>query len=606
MIFDSRDSRAQAEQALAPGPPATITESVVSAWNETVTTQLSISDDIQMRDAYQRYLEEIETVTGEQIGNPMDVVAVPRFGVESISRTLMARDRAEQELFDKSQALSEDFPDLIPKSPDDIRAEVAEIRQEVRDERAAVIAREGGLGATAAFLTQTVGAISDPPVLASMGFGAPLSAGLVRGALIEGAAAGLSEIPVQLGVQSGRVQFGEEPSLTEGAFNVATASIGGAVLSPVFMGIGRGIGRAAQAIRGPDIDAYLGRIQSMTGDSPFADVSLLGRAEHVERSSLTLEAVKEGLSPPIPDEPIAPVRRTEVPPRERAFEGPAAKTEDALVTVATTARATELDRIIQEQSARLIADQFAAALERPELFAQLAGELRRPPQRPSVQRLSDFLRREGGVRDFQGELNAIGLTGRSRPGLLNNKSGLTLEEATGKAAEAGFLDARLAHEGPETLEINDLLDALSEDLNERPVVRVDDEEALARFDEGQEAFEGTTRALGAFGIKAKGLTDDELRARIAEVIGDIPTSPGTLRGVGDAEVDVARLDRAETDEDVMLSAMEQEVRDSFEGREDAEVWVETDGEIRKTTAARTLEDLEKDEAFLNEWLECIG
>lgn len=106
--------------------------------------------------------------------------------------------------------------------------------------------------------------------------------------------------------------------------------------------------------------------------------------------------------------------------------------------------------------------------------AQPFESVPRPPQR-----LSEFLRQAGGLRDQGGELGDMNAA-RARPGLVN-RQGLTLDDAALKAWEAGYLP------GADRPDINTLIDHLDQDLRGKPVYSDRDafaaaahEDALAR------------------------------------------------------------------------------------------------------------------------------
>ncbi len=68
--------------------------------------------------------------------------------------------------------------------------------------------------------------MTDPPVFASMFFGAPWATGILRAALIEAGAAGGGELLAQIGIQTSRTAFGEEPDIEEAATAVGVAAAG--------------------------------------------------------------------------------------------------------------------------------------------------------------------------------------------------------------------------------------------------------------------------------------------------------------------------------------------------------------------------------------------
>jgi hypothetical protein len=98
-------------------------------------------------------------------------------------------------------------------------------------------------------------------------------------------------------------------------------------------------------------------------------------------------------------------------------------------------------------------------MSREELSARAGGE-----PAPAGQSALQFIIRNGGLRDEGGEIsNMLGGTTRTRPGLLNNRGGLSLDEAAERLREAGFVRGTGYNErgptGATQREILDLLDA---------------------------------------------------------------------------------------------------------------------------------------------------
>lgn len=129
-------------------------------------------------------------------------------------------------------------------------------------------------------------------------------------------------------------------------------------------------------------------------------------------------------------------------------------------------------------------------------FLQLMRQGR--PKTPET--LTQFLHRQGGLVDGGGELKAIGVTHRARPGFLKRtrkgaqspKGGLTVDDAGEAAFEAGFFLER-----PTPAE---LLDALADDFGKRRlVVRIGDEEAV----HAAEAYDELAAQLSRLGLDAK-------------------------------------------------------------------------------------------------------
>lgn len=87
---------------------------------------------------------------------------------------------------------------------------------------------------------------------------------------------------------------------------------------------------------------------------------------------------------------------------------------------------------------------------------------------PAPQRLADFLKGFGGIKDEGGEVSSLMGRKNGRPGLINSKRGLALDDATLYAWEAGYFP-----EFAERPTIHELLAALGDDLNGKPRTRPD-------------------------------------------------------------------------------------------------------------------------------------
>jgi hypothetical protein len=108
--------------------------------------------------------------------------------------------------------------------------------------------------------------------------------------------------------------------------------------------------------------------------------------------------------------------------------------------------------------------------------------LRAGTKKPQPESLTQFLQRKGGLFDQNGELEALGISNKTRPGFVrkvrqttsNKNGGLDLDTAARMAWEDGFLP------GMDRPTPNDLLDALADDFNgRRRIVREEDRAAAA-------------------------------------------------------------------------------------------------------------------------------
>ena len=219
-------------------------------------------------------------------------------------------------MLEEVRRLREKFPDIPLRTPEDIRAGIGRDRALARETRAEVARREIGFGANAGAFLGTAGAImTDPPVFASMFFGAPWATSLLRAAVIEAGAAGAGETLAQIGIQTGRRQFGEEADIGEAVTSVAIAAAGAGVLAPVVRGGAAGV--RALLKRGERLpvragslakaaERFLRRQVELEDASPF-NAAPAARAEHAARLTEAQVALREG-RPARMAEPRAAVR----------------------------------------------------------------------------------------------------------------------------------------------------------------------------------------------------------------------------------------------------------------------------------------------------------
>lgn len=155
------------------------------------------------------------------------------------------------------------------------------------------------------------------------------------------------------------------------------------------------------------------------------------------------------------------------------------------------------------------------------LRAAKVSPYERLPQEPT--RLIDWLRRPtvqfkgtvnettipGGLKDEGGDIAAIIGGSKGRPGLINNKTGRALDEATEAAWEAGYLP------GDQRPDINALKDAIREDHNGNPVYSEHDLDAVAAYQQAQETNREIDRLAAEHGIDTNGLTREQFFDAVA-------------------------------------------------------------------------------------------
>lgn len=301
-LFGRHDLIATARRNPAAGPPASFVESVRSAFNVTAETGMSISAESSLNSQYETYLDHIRKTTGKRFANPRTPPFDAFLGSNPDRPTDTREMRMEREraLHRDVTALRKDFPDLVPVSPEDIRERIAESRFLAREERAEVARREDGFSA-GAFIGTAGAVLLDPPVLASMFFGAPWATGLLRAAVIEAGAAAAGEVVAQAGIQIDRQQFGEKADLGEAALAVGVAAVGGAVFAPLVRGGVIGVKALLKRVEALPrkkfmtraAEKFLRRKVELEDSNPFDDTPA-GRALHAERLSEAQTAVRAG------------------------------------------------------------------------------------------------------------------------------------------------------------------------------------------------------------------------------------------------------------------------------------------------------------------------
>ena len=297
-LFGHDDLTATARRAPAPGPPSSFSESLSSSFEITTEQGRSISANEALFNAYDAYLKEVEERSGVGLPNPFQHDPVTRPKVEAL-------------VLEEIRKLREKDPEVPLR---DIRAEIGRDRAAARERRAEVERREIGFGPNAGAFLGTAGAImTDPPVFASMFFGAPWATGLLRAAVVEAGAAGAGETLAQVGVQLGRRQFGEEPDLGEAALAVATVAGGAGVLAPVVRGGAAGVRALLKRAEKVSVkgslaraaERFLRRQVDLEDASPFPETA---RAEHAERLTEAQVALREGRPVRMPEQPRATIR----------------------------------------------------------------------------------------------------------------------------------------------------------------------------------------------------------------------------------------------------------------------------------------------------------
>ena len=265
-----------------------------------------------------------------------------------------------------------------------------------------------------------------------------------------------------------------------------------------------------------------------------------------------------------------------------------ARTADAAEGAARAAAATRrladpelLSRIEGRPvtEADLAARDLREAEAQPEVAAALAvaRALRDGEATPRGEvSLAAWLIRNGGLRDDGGDLRATMGTGRARPGLMNNRTGMTLDEAAQRAREAGYfpeagegraateagaLAQRGAAEGAEydAFGPRELLAALDEELRGGPRRYGRTEDATAR------AFASAVDDLDE-ALRPHGLTATSDPAEIARALRQGPPEIPQPRTLAELEAELsARREAYPEDAPVRAAARDALAREQAGG-----------------------------------------
>ncbi len=294
MLFNRADIIDAASRRIAPAPPATAGERAAIDAEVFAEPSMSLSAQAAFDREYENYIADIEAETGKRLFNPM------RMSVVGGASTLEA---AEEKFMAARDKLLEKH-DIAIRTPQSIRDDIAGHRKGLRAKQAEITRRTVDWPVSLAGHAATMGmAVIDPPVLMSMAFGAPVASGILRGALIEAAIGAGVEVPIQAVVQFGRRQFGEKPSVLEGASAVAAAGGGGFALSALLRGglravrpLARGtreLLRRSERLEHPDASVraaqdYLRRQADLEEASPFGDTPAARASISFSKSLLIL------------------------------------------------------------------------------------------------------------------------------------------------------------------------------------------------------------------------------------------------------------------------------------------------------------------------------
>ena len=140
-----------------------------------------------------------------------------------------------------------------------------------------------------------------------------------------------------------------------------------------------------------------------------------------------------------------------------------------------------------------------------------------PEQRPYMtvpkepERLVSFLKRIGGLKDMGGDARQLIGSPKERPGIVS-KFGRQLDDAALVAWEQGFFPEH----GENRPSINDLLDAIDEDMRGNPQYSMHESEAVKKYQTAKTHNTEVDRLADRYGVDPEGKTRTEFYDAIAE------------------------------------------------------------------------------------------
>lgn len=289
-VWDTNNALALAAEKPNTGEPVGFGgEAFSEAWNFTKREEQSTSVSNAMQARYDIYLDEVEQITGERLKNPMspfdNVKFLPDQPVPAAQINAHQRAMALDDLTKKAGEMKQLYPDLpLPPDPEGALLDVIDTSAELRAEYDALRSRMTTGGATAAFLGSMVGVATDPPVLASLPFGAAAGTGILGTMAAEAAIATAIEIPLQAVVFDNKRTLGSPYTMTEALANVVTAGVGAGALSGLVKGIGRGGSAAVEAWRRRNAPAH-GRAQRTPTAQEVEGATILEREAEIASDS---------------------------------------------------------------------------------------------------------------------------------------------------------------------------------------------------------------------------------------------------------------------------------------------------------------------------------
>lgn len=549
-------------------------ENAAAAFDQFVEGQQSISMALNVDQEIDRISQRVKEVTGQDVEPSLgEQVFGPGRNLTSVPPEFLERIRKARE--ENPDALG-DIPTTEEGIFERIRQEVQASEKEFRD----ISSRATTLGDIGGFVGTTGAATIDPPVLASLPFGAARGAGILRTALTEAGIGAATEVPVQAVVQSQRSRLGLESGVERAIENIAAAGIGGGIIGAAGRALGRGVEKigsnrfqdaeqARQAFsretrrQNPVLDDAIRTIErerEIRARNPFPD--------DVPGSERVFRRVFDETLKTIREEGRAPRVSTNLPVRDEVI-GPARD----IGNIVEDTRRTLDDDIVNRvaELGNLSRQQQRVKNQREAVRAQVGREFARSPRPEGV---ADALQRAARIDpQVRAAIQRRREANRSGAGRGKQAAATRAENEARAAAQREFPDA-------EPDEIENLV------RNDTPV---------------QDALE-TVRQTGRQNIER--FSPPDLAADL-QGFARPEVDTGSSKAASRAAQEKREAERILQDEQTQVDRLRQFVEDDMDGNAQVRT-VDEQGDVVTTTPRAILDDLDRERTLFDEIQACLG
>lgn len=323
-IYDT-PAASQTAPNLSPGRPTGFAENVGSAWRAAGAANLSASPALNLAEAYDPIVDALNDgrPAGDQLVNPYRLGGRAYYDPSGRARRPAGDLEAEiwSAIADRRAGDARALPDL-PVDRQAFTRSVAERARRLEAENTKMAEQATGAGTAGQLLGGMARMALDPPVVATLPFGAGGGATIGRAIILEALVGGTTEALMQPKIQAYRGDLGLPAGLLQGAENVGMAAAGTGALAGIIRSGAKGISLLRKSNR-ELVEEFDRAVPKPTAEQKGARDALevaveaeeanplpatpAGRAEHQERLAESLAAAEDGRPSPVPDRPASPV-----------------------------------------------------------------------------------------------------------------------------------------------------------------------------------------------------------------------------------------------------------------------------------------------------------